>query len=459
VLSGFLLLPATAHSAAALLAHRASLRAKLAATELPPIVSTGARVRALWQVPLIEATLAGNVLVGLLSDGPGAEQLRAISLLTGGTVWTTALGLSRSEFVLKLLVRGDVAVVQIGRIVGRAGFLVTSRDVVFDATSGRELWSTAVTTELRGQPIAYSAGLIVMADASGALAARDARTGAARWRSSRPRACPALPGYDGRYDSALAADGGLLVASYRCQSPDGGEFVLVRRLAPRSGAARWGWTSRGEVSARGRSFIDLGVVAAAKRGGVVLLSGQAARARRLARRLPRPHAWPTQLGPSLDTDLILALDARSGRPRWSELGGQLPAITLSDGLTCESDELGFECRDDRTGRPSCAVVRTARTEADSPPYRADGYAGIGGERAGVVTSQAPGGALAISILQLRGHRTVARATVQLGDVVYGGANFQSFIVGGGELPRGSTLLLLRRVDLPGYPLVALSVSR
>src|SRR5207302_6910024 len=111
-------------------------------------------------------------------------------------------------------------------------------------------------------------------------------------------------------------------------------------LAARSGVELWRSITREAVSGSRRSFIDLQVAAAAQRGGVVLLSGEAGHARRLARLLPRPREWPAQLGPGLHTELILALDARSGRPRWTELGGQPAAMTLSDRLTCEAVALG-----------------------------------------------------------------------------------------------------------------------
>jgi hypothetical protein len=64
---------------------------------------------------------------------------------------------------------------------------------------------------------------------------------------------------------------------------------------------------------------------------------------------------------------VLALDVHTGRPRWTEIGGQLGEFTLTDGVTCETVTIGFECRNDQTGLPSRPVL-AARSEANSPPY-------------------------------------------------------------------------------------------
>jgi hypothetical protein len=39
-----------------------------------------------------------------------------------------------------------------------------------------------------------------------------------------------------------------------------------------------------------------------------------------------------------------------------------------------------------------------------------------------------------------------------------GANEHTFVVAAGQLPGGGTVVLLRRIDQPGYPLVALKVT-
>lgn len=413
-------------------------------------------MHALWQAPLVEPSVNGTLVVGLVAGQHAPKELEAISALTGQPAWSAAVALARRERVLRMFASGDVVVVEVGHAVGLGGFLVATREIVFDGASGRQLWSVGVLPGRfpHDQPIAYSRGLIVIADASGKLTARDGRTGAVAWRRARPRSCPQGIGYEG-VNSGLTADGQLLVVSYHCLSR-GRAFVVVRRLDPRTGAPLWQWRSN-SVADTPESGIDLSVLRAAVQGDLVLLSGQT-NARRYARTLPRPRRWPNTLGTPLGSEMLMALDARTGRPRWTEVGGQLVEVTLTDGLTCETVPVGFECRDDHTGLPSRPVLRTTRSEGDSPPYRGDEHAGISGNLAGVVLSQAPSGAVSVAVLPLRGGQVIARAIVQLGSTVYGGANYKDFIVGAGPLSGGATLLLLRRVDVADYPLVALSVS-
>lgn len=426
---------------------------------LPQVTSTGATVRALWQAPLVYPTFTGDLVVGLVA-GREERDLEAVSALTGQAIWSASLPTAKLS-VMGLLAGGGVLVAELGHGVGYSGELVVTRDVIYDATSGRQLWSLSVTEGDKygpqNQPIAYSQGLIVTGAASGVLTARNAHTGSVVWRRTRPTSCRQAQGNEYKYAEHVAADGALLIASYHCASP-GHEFALVQRLAPRTGVPLWQWRSIA-VDGAPEKFLELNVVAAAMQGDQVMLYGQVSEAvaRRYARMLPRPHQWPTSLGPNSDSELVLALDAHMGRPRWTEIGGQLGEFTLTDGVTCETVTIGFECRNDQTGMPSRPVL-AARSEADSPPYEGDGRAGISGNVAGVVLSQAPTGAVSVAVLPLHGNKLIARATVQLGSAVYGGANDQDFVVGAGSLPEGGTLLLLRRVDVAHYPLVALSVQ-
>jgi hypothetical protein len=131
---------------------------------------------------------------------------------------------------------------------------------------------------------------------------------------------------------------------------------------------------------------------------------------------------------------------------------------LTDGVTCETVHVGFECRDDQSGLHTRPVLTTGRGEGSSPPYEGDGTVGISGSIAGIVLSQAPSGAVSIGVFPLRGGGAIAHATVQLGNSTYGEGNDKNFIVGAGPIAGGGTLMLLRRVDVSEYPLVALRVS-
>lgn len=420
---------------------------------LPRVTSTGARITALWQAPLTQAVVTGDLVVGL-----AAGRLEAISESTGQQRWTASLP-AEEPYVAGLFAAGGVVVVEVGHVgTTPAGIYEVTRDVVFDARSGRQLWDAGVPggPAVRVHPaITYAQGLIVSGDASGGVIARKALTGAVAWRTPPP-ACAQDTGGGSGYDDGLAADGALLVVSYRCDS-DRRSLVVVQRLAPRKGARLWQWRS---IAVGPQSFIELSVEGAATQGELVVLSGQAGEPMvgRYVRSLPRPRVWPTSLGAFGGTDLLLALDARTGTPRWTELGGQLEEVTLTDGVTCETVEVGFECRDDRSGLQSRLVLTTGPGEGSSPPYEGDGAAGISGSLAGVVLSQAPSGAVTIGVFPLRRGGAIAHATVQLGDSTYGGAKYKNFIVAAGPIAGGGALLLLRRVDVSGYPLVALRVS-
>lgn len=430
---------------------------------LPGVVSSVGSVRALWQAPLIEACVIDGLVVGLVAGAGPVHELRAISERSGQTVWSVSLPAGYPD-VLGMIAGDGVIVVKMGHAVGKAPAAVVpvvTRDVIFDAADGRELWGAPVeggaAARLQHQPMALSGGdLLVTGDATGRLTARTTRSGATVWTRARPASCPQGRGSQESYDEAIAADGPLLAVSYQCHA-QGHTFVEVRRVSPSTGKTRWRWAST-HVPDTPQSFVELSVLGVAAQGDTVLLGGQVARAGRLADMLPGKRRWPATLGPFGEGELLVALDAISGTPRWSEQGGQLETITMSDGAICETVTVGFECRDDRTGLPSRPVVRTTRSEEGSPPYVGDGDAGISGTVAGVVFSQTPSGVAAIAVYPLHGRGVVARANVGLDPGVYGGANYRSFIVGAGPLPNGRTLLLLRRVDVKGYPLVALSVT-
>lgn len=416
---------------------------------LPQVTSTGMRITALWQAPLSKAVVTGDLVVGLAAGRPAV--LEAVSESTGRQRWTASLPVAE-PYVAGLFAAGGVVVVEVGRALDDpAGSLEVMSYLVFDERTGRQLWTAqalgGVPSFFAGTPVAYAGGVIVIGDASGELTGHKARTGAVAWTRSAPQSCPQSGEPEYRYDERLAGTGDLLVVSYQCETRGPGA-VLVERLAPSSGVPFWRWRS---------PLAGMSVAGVATHGGVVLLSGQAGEDRHV-RSLPLPRQWPTTLGPFGGGELLLALDSRTGAPRWNERGGQLDEFTLTDGVTCETVHVGFECRDDQSGLHTRPVLTTGRGEGDSPPYLADGTAGISGSLAGVVLSQAPNGAVTIGVFPLRGRGAIAHATLQLGDSTYGEGNAKNFIVGAGPIAAGGTVMLLRRVDIANYPLVALRVS-
>jgi hypothetical protein len=417
---------------------------------LPRVSASGATVQALWQLRLGRPDIIGDTVVGLAGEG-----IEAVSSLTGQPRWSVPA--PAEPWVLGLSVEGPVVIVEAGRpLDDPAGQIVVKEIAVYSLADGGALWHTRVAVGpeyLPGNQRAYVAGMIVFAEPRGELIARRAATGGIVWRASRPRSCP-QGGDEAGGDARVAADGSLLVASYPCER-GGGSYVLVERLSPASGKPVWQWRTV-SVKAAPTSFIDLAVIGVASTGEIVLLQGQVSHPGHYVRTLPNPRRWPTVLGPEGD-EMLLALDARDGQPRWSELGGQYPELTLTDGVVCEYHSQGVECRDDATGLPSRPLLSTGLSES-SPDFSGDETAGVAGSLVAVALKRRHGDPLVVELAPVRDPGEAARVLVWLGPNLPEPANSTPLVVRAGTLPDGSTLLLLRRLDIPEDPLLALRVE-
>jgi hypothetical protein len=198
----------------------------------------------------------------------------------------------------------------------------------------------------------------------------------------------------------------------------------------------------------------------ASAGNIVLLSGQVSNAGRYVRTLPNARRWPTALGPEGSNEMLLALDARDGRPRWSELGGQLPELALTDGVVCEFHVQGVECRDDSRSEESRPLLKTGLSELESGGrvFVGDETAGVASSLAAVALKRRKGNPLVVEVAPLRGNGKATRVLVWLGPNLPEPAHSTPLLVRAGTLPNGATLLLLRRIDVPESPLLALRVS-
>jgi len=418
----------------------------------PPAVS-GTGVRALWQgAPWAYVTVTGGLVVGA-SLRDRQVTIGAVSALTGEPAWATEIPKSY-PFILDIVAGPGMVIAEVGHLNGHpplAVVPVVKRNFALDLRTGRVLWTAPVPGKYQAPPLAAAGSVIVSGAASGVITARQAASGAIAWTRPRPAGCTAMgvqsPVDDGM---SLAGSGALLAASFECR----GGHDLVQRLDPATGRVLWQWTTPRT------SEPFLAATATAAQGSVVLLTGEIAppsAARAFAGKLPGRYLWPASLGPLDEVQVVLALDASTGRPRWTELGGQLDNFTLADGAVCESANTGFECRDDVTGKPTRPVEVTGQGGSSSPPFGSDGYAGISGTIAGVTVAGPgeQGQAPRLDVLPIRGGRPVAAVALDIGARAYH-ANYQTFVVAAGQVS-GGTLLLLRRVDLPGYPLVALLV--
>lgn len=409
---------------------------------LPAAGGTG--VRMLWQgAPWDDLTFAGGTLLGA-----NGQQVEAASAATGAPRWTATLPASL-PWILGLVPAGNVVIVEAGVTVGQAPaavYPVVSEYVALDLATGRMRWSVPVGGQYQSPPIAASGKYVLTGDPSGAVTARIADTGRVVWRDPRPAGCgPAPSEATDNAGLGLAADGALVTASFEC-----GPRMIVARLAPATGKVLWTWRSPATAAPSGS------VSAVARDGGLVLTAVQVApSAQPLARRLPNPRGWPQALGPADDVDLIFALSAATGRPRWSEIGGQMETFTPTAGALCEVVSVGLECRDDATGALTMRTLLTGHGDTDSPPYAGDGFAGVSGGLAAVTVPSRHG--VTVRVLKVRGGATVAWLHLAIRATAFG-ANYQVFVVAAGPLGSQGTLMLLRRVDLPGYPVIALEVG-
>ena len=419
--------------------------APVAPEKLPEV--SGAGVRVLWQgAPWDDLTFAGGTLLGV-----NGQQVEAVSAATGAPLWTATLPASL-PVILGLVPGKRVVIVEAGRQVGQAPaavYPVVSEYVALDLATGAMRWAVPVGGRYQNPPIAVSGRFLLTGDPAGAVTARIAATGRIVWRDRRPAGCGQPPG-DGPDNAGLglAADGPLLAASFDC-----GSRVIVQRLDPATGTRLWTWRSM----AAGDPL--LAVTAAARGGaGMVLIDGQIApSAWPFTRRLPHAVAWPPALGPADNVNLIVALDAGDGRPGWSETGGQLEMFAPTAGALCEVVDVGLECRDDATGTPAMRTLVTGKRDGDSPPYIADGFAGVSRGLAAVTVPSRQGG-VGLLVVRVRGGATVARGRLAIGAAPRDGSNFQVFAVAAAPFGDRAILVLVRRVDLPGYPVLALEVS-
>jgi outer membrane protein assembly factor BamB len=393
-----------------------------------------------------DLVVAGGLVLGVVYRA-GRTEVAAVSAATGETAWTTPA--PKSLVTLSLIPGRGIVLAEDGRSFGQAPAAVypaVTQIVALDLRTGRQLWTTSVPGRYQDPPLAVSAGIVLAASLSGAITARQAMTGRLLWRRPPPSGCALVPGLP----VAIAADQRQAAASFECA----GYRALVQMLDLTTGALSWSWLSPRQPDG---TEADFGVTGVASQGDVVLLTGQDAPPGgedQLVRAVPRSYSWPASLGSADNTQVVLALDASTGKPRWMELGGQLVSFTLTDGAVCETVNLGLECRDDVTGVRTSPVVVTGQPPSASPPFAGDDWAGIAGSLAVVTVAPFRSGRVSVELIPVRGNRPLGTAEVSIGTSAEG-ANYQAFVVAAGALPGGRTLYLLRRVDRAGFPVIAL----
>jgi len=421
-----------------------------APSETPALSAEGARVRALWQgAPWGELFIAGDIVVGL--DDGHTQTVRALSVSAGAPVWATTVQ-AKEPFVLALIAGSRVLVVESGHCIpSPSAPSVVAEAAVLDLATGKQLWSTAVPGNFQGPAIVEVGGALIMGGPDGTLTARDARTGRVLWSQPRPGACRSLAGLSLESPIALSADGTQLVASFECQPRQ-----MVERIAANTGQVAWQWS--GPITSQGNGA-SLRVVGTAQLGSVVIVAGGIfPSATSYAATLPHPYRSPSELGPELDGELVLALDADTGRPRWSEVGGQFERFYVADGAVCESVQAGVECRDDVSGAATRPFLLSGYGAGSAPPYFGDGYAGISGRFIALTLRPTDPAHVVVVVTSVRSATVVSRIDIRGVGRSYDFSNYQYFVIAGGTRPDHSILVLVRRIDLPGFPVDALSVA-
>jgi outer membrane protein assembly factor BamB len=435
---------------------------------LPTI--TGDGLQALWQADWLDDSLAypvvsdGLVIAGWrapagLGHRPapgdavssGNATVGAVRATTGARVWALTLPSSLPD-ILGLVPAGKVVVVEAGQDIGQAPgetLPVVTELLGIDQATGRQLWAVPATGDYQ-QPAIASAeaadgALLITGDPSGTLTARWTATGTVAWQA--PAGCPLLTD-DVTPPVTVAADGSLIAESVSCNPS-----TVIRRLDPATGKTRWTWRAPAATMA-GNLMIAVGEVGRA--GSAILVTGlgnpRESGTTWSAVGLPSPYPWPASLSGQQADGFTLALDAASGRPRWSQASSShFEWYALTAGAVC-GDNGGIQCRDDVTAATTMPDVAPPPPGHDESAYLADGLA--------VITSApAPGGGIAVTVLAVRGG--TVRTQARLGVKPYAcdtGQVYAPTVVGFGALPGGGYLILLDRRDLPDAPILALRLA-
>jgi outer membrane protein assembly factor BamB len=423
----------------------------------PPAVSpAGGRVRALWQAgPLYDEVVADDLVVGV--TGGAAPVVVALRAANGGVAWRVPLP-ARVPEVMAVVAADGVVVVQGGRDTGSppaAVRPVVTEDLALDARTGRRLWSVPVPGRPSAAAVAVgSSGLVLTGEADGSVAGRVARTGAVRWWMGRPAWCGVQSADSLWRTASLAVEGGLVAAAEFCRS---GATAVVR-VDPASG--RLLWSRPVSAAADGGTPGPVTVAGVAAQPGVVVVAGELKPGQAGG---SRAYPAPAGLGPTDTRQALLALDAASGQPLWTAATGPVDAqVGVTGGAVCRSPLAGVECRNARTGTPLWPALATGQATSPGPPNSGDAYAGAASTVLAVTLAgpaaspPPPGRGVLVRLLPLRGGAAID-VRVKVATQPVDGSNQGTFVVAAGPVT-GGDLLLLRRVDATGYPLVALLVS-
>ena len=399
---------------------------------LPVPVAASAPVkpdRVAWQASIGAAPVIVGGVVVALTDG-GIQEVDAHS---GALRWTWQN--PRETVALRFLAADSTVFAVVGHEVGTPPAMVAPVAAELDAMdlrTGRFLWSHPIAgTQSPGVAVAGPVVAIADRGTTGAVVGLDPRTGRRRWTEQAPAGCAVVPDSVVSPAAYLAGDGNSLAVGRRCSTSD----TVLQGIDPTSGRSRW------TASAVGRLDVftvppGSGVLAASVAGAVSAPS----------------RVWSVPGAPvGFAAQQVVVFDAATGRPLWQESGmSDLAAVTGDAAALCVVDGFGYECRKPTTGallfRPPASAQApagpfsdsTAVTQADGSIYQLDTSSRSGTK---VLVRSATTGALTATV-SLDVSRVPAPDTAS-----------QS-----GLITAGDGLLLVRRADVAGFPVLAMTTG-
>jgi outer membrane protein assembly factor BamB len=403
---------------------------------LPPPVAASAPAtpnHVAWQAPIgADPVIVGGVVVAMTNGG-----IQEFDAHTGDLRWTWKN--TRETAALRFLVADSTVFAVVGHDVGTPPAMVAPIAAELDALdlrTGRFLWSHPIAgTQSPGFAVASPVVAIADSGSAGAVVGLDPRTGRRRWTEPAPAGCAVAPNTVVTPTTYLAGDGDDLAVGRRCGAANSD---LIQGIDPATGRSRW------TVSAVGS--LDVFTIPPGSR---VLAASLA----HIVGAHPAPgRVWSVPDAPvGFAAQQVVVIDAATGRVVWQESGmSDLAAVTGDAAALCVIDGFGYECRKPSTG----ALVFP-------PPVSARAPVGPYGDSAAV--TQADGSIYQLDTGSAHATRVLVRSattgaltgtiSVDVSRVPAPDTASQS-----GLITAGDGLLLIRRADVAGFPVLAMAAG-
>jgi len=407
---------------------------KTTAPTRPPVASpatiANGRDRILWQAPIGARPIIVGTSVVAAGQSGGVE---AFDIRTGLRRWHVTDGGDKLVHFVKAA-GSTVVFVTGGPPAGLAGVSNANAVVAIDLQTGRRLWRYPLSNTVQLLGFAVTNMLAAVADADDTVVVMEARSGRRLWTVPPPPGCK--PQIRGAGDVALAADSEIVVAARRCEP---GGRALAEGFDPRTGRTIWTWDTPGDPLEQGQ----LSDAAIPPGTGVVLVPTKIAPLGVPSRSWNGPDAGFGEMSQ------FVAVDAATGRPLWRQPNSAADTFQSGGtGIVCLVANDAYECRGARSGlfafnsRPSHHEITAyddGRAGAIAAGFAYELDASLGAEQ--LVTRSVPDG------------HVVARTTLSIGEHSGAASNY-----GPGVVAAGDGVVLVRRADATGFPVIALTTK-